>query len=534
MMESSRQSVAVESPATEVAWRGETDAASTQPAVAAAKTFDAFVHALSRAQGCFSAVVRRGEETWAAVDRIRGFPLFYAVRDNQIHMDSDAYAVRRSAGCQKRDPVAEAEIWHMLYALRDRTLSDGVRQLQAGQAIRFTRNKGALQTERRQYYVYGEEAGAERTEDTATLCEELDEIHLRAFRRLVDSIGDRQVVVPLSGGLDSRLVACMLRRLGCRDVLCFTYGKEHSAEVAVSRSVAHRLGYPWAFVNYQNLNWSAPADVAARRRFYRLGSNLYTVPPMLEDWIAIGDLRRRGLVRDGAVFCPGHTATFRSGRKWINQAVGAKSDRELASIILRQHSPRIHWSAMPGETERAIRDDIRQSLHDLRTSSRTTWHPRTLLERWNWIERQSKRICNMVRAYEYWGHGWRLPLWDAELMGFWERIPEELRAGKRLYCEYLGERSRRDLFGLFDDVTPMRYRRHPLRQGPSVLFRALGASPLGRYFAADKCMERAIAGGYPRYLRMLGRRVVSPEPVTAPWLQLESDGMDAIYNADVD
>ena len=43
-------------------------------------------------------------------------------------------------------------------------------------------------------------------------------------------------------------------------------------------------------------------------------------------------------------------------------------------------------------------------------------------ECWDCQERQAKFIVNSVRAYEFFGFEWRLPLFDAELMDFWSRI----------------------------------------------------------------------------------------------------------------
>ena len=51
--------------------------------------------------------------------------------------------------------------------------------------------------------------------------------------------------MPLSGGLDSRLVAGMLKRMGIETAaVCYTYGDESSEEVQLSRQVAEALAIP--------------------------------------------------------------------------------------------------------------------------------------------------------------------------------------------------------------------------------------------------------------------------------------------------
>jgi asparagine synthetase B (glutamine-hydrolysing) len=63
-----------------------------------------------------------------------------------------------------------------------------------------------------------------------------------------------------------------------------------------------------------------------------------------------------------------------------------------------------------------------------------------VFERWDLQERQAKFICNSVRAYEAFGHDWRLPLFDHELMDFWARVPLDLRFGRKLYFRFARER----------------------------------------------------------------------------------------------
>ena len=41
---------------------------------------------------------------------------------------------------------------------------------------------------------------------------------------MLTEIGDRQIIIPLSAGNDSRLVASILKYLGAKNVKCYSYG----------------------------------------------------------------------------------------------------------------------------------------------------------------------------------------------------------------------------------------------------------------------------------------------------------------------
>jgi asparagine synthase (glutamine-hydrolysing) len=53
------------------------------------------------------------------------------------------------------------------------------------------------------------------------------------------------------------------------------------------------------------------------------------------------------------------------------------------------------------------------------------------------IGRQSRLVSNQQRSYEFFGHEWRLPLWDEELLDFWEGVPMRYKIKQKLYKDVL-------------------------------------------------------------------------------------------------
>lgn len=489
--------------------------------------FEQFVTRVSACNGLFRVIVRRCGEILAAVDRVRSMPLFWTDAPGGACVGSDAYWVRRQAGDHQPDPAAWAQLWHLLYVLGERTLSPNVRQLTAGCALQMKVSGSAAMSQRRCYYNYIQRP-REDSPDPAALMDELDLLLESAVRRVLESSEGRQIVVPLSGGLDSRLIACMLKRLGARRVLCFSYGLPDNVESRQSRAVAQRLGLDWEFICYRDLPREV-LDREHRRAFVRFGSNLHTLAPLLEDYLAVQMLRQRGLVEEGAVFCPGHTACFSSSPGALQAAQRSRDDSQLAELILRLHSPRLHWKSPPKAVRQELVDAVERGLRRLGGQADEGRDPAAVLESWNWVERQSKRIVNMARVYEYWGCSWRIPLWDGELMDFWGSLPARLRLGKRLYRQYLASRSRSRLFGLYDHLSE---RGGLASRAGDLARRATMRVSLGRYFASEDDLERLLCGGYWGYLGCVGRRALSTQPVTAPWLLLEQGALEEIWSAD--
>jgi len=491
-----------------------------------ASDFDEFVDRVGRCTGTFAVIVRKGDEMWAAVDRLRSYPLFYGIRESKLYIADEADWVRGQVGDARPDPLAVGEMWFMLYCLGDRTIAPNVRQLTAGKALRARVSANRVRVEPRRYYAYLRSPEASCDEPVLG---QLDDLYVDVFDELTRSAAGRQIVVPLSGGLDSRLVACMLKRMDYKNVLCFTYGRRGNPEVAVSERVARTLGYPWEFVPYRNFSLRNGELSDERERFMRACTNLHTIPPLLEDWLAVGQLRKQGILDGGAIFCPGH-ACIHGHKRTSGAAARADNRNALAELVLLRHSPRMRWERPGSALYRQMRFDVLAGLRDLEAFAHPRqWDPASLYLGWNWMERQSKRIINMVRVYEFWGYRWSVPLWDPRLMDFWCRLPLSQRQDKLLLKTYLAANSEKHFAGLFNDDAPVGSwgaRTHG-RTG-ELARRALSRCSATRYFFSDKNIERMLTGSYPKYLRRLGRRIVSLEPVTGPWLQMEILGCEGI------
>jgi asparagine synthase (glutamine-hydrolysing) len=76
----------------------------------------------------------------------------------------------------------------------------------------------------------------------------LDKILIGIFERLIRRAQGRTIAVPLSGGYDSRLIVLMLKRLGYRNLLAFSYGLLKDEESCISRAMARSLDIQWQFI----------------------------------------------------------------------------------------------------------------------------------------------------------------------------------------------------------------------------------------------------------------------------------------------
>jgi asparagine synthase (glutamine-hydrolysing) len=267
------------------------------------------------------------------------------------------------------------------------------------------------------------------------LQEKLDEIMDNIIRRLIVYANGRQIVVPLSAGRDSRFIALKLKQLGYKNVLCFSYGVIGNFEAETSKKVAGFLGFPWEYVEYTEALWKTWFNTRERKDYFDMAFNGISVP-VIQDWPAVWELKKRGVLAADAVFVPGHTGDFISGSHIPSDAnpdtKACMSD--LVHSIVRGHYSLI-WSRKLNKTESYWKDRIIKNCEIQEITDGYGYAD--AFEKWDWQERQAKFIVNSVRVYEFFGFDWWLPFWDKDFMLYWQSIPLKYRKNKSLYNEYV-------------------------------------------------------------------------------------------------
>ncbi len=393
---------------------------------------ETFVERIATLDGTFAAV-HAGETVLAAVDRIRSMPLFYGCdAEGTWHLSDDARHIADVADARLDDALAVAEFMVQNATTGPTTLSTSVRQIQAGEAVRFS----DAEVTGTRYYRYGDASLIDASEEE--LVEEGARLFERAFDRMLASMQGRPIVVPLSAGIDSRLIAAMCVRGGRTDALAMCYGRERSFEAQSSRRVAEALGLKWAFIPYSNRQW---ADWFWRDGFqtFRRNATGLTGIEHEQDWPAVLTLRERGLP-DDAAFVPGHSGNFISGSLYAVEPLDYEHDP--VEWLWRKYYAEWSTQGLSPQLVARLRDRIAERIED-------TANPLEAFSKFGWQERQAKMIVNSIRVYEYHGFDWRLPLWlDGGVLDFWSRIPVEHRRGRTLYCRVVRRLVGDDIYNL--------------------------------------------------------------------------------------
>lgn len=370
-----------------------------------------------------------------ATDIPRSYPLLWADTGTEIVV-ADRPSQLGGRGMRLRlDPVAQQQFYASGFAWGERTLLQGVRQLQGGFTVRVDLTTGEQDRTLPSFQVPAAQRITDPQEADAAFSAALDE----SMAAMVERLGRFRLIIPLSGGLDSRLLVAWLKNHGVTNVLCFTYGLPGSKETEVSRRLAALGGFDWKLVEMRRgavqAAWAGPD--AAEFIQYAWGA---TSLPHVQDWYAINALEKNGVIGGSEdVVLPGHTVIGNLHDEDLLLAGGMDMD-QLCRIIYHHHC------ALDRGLAPSVQDSVRQEVAWIVDQLEATGRYRGGEDRLLWAdavemvnitERQPKYINNSMRAYEQAGLAWDLPMLDAPMWEFAGRISQELAYNRDWYRRYV-------------------------------------------------------------------------------------------------
>ena len=386
---------------------------------------DDFLSRLKGVTGLFSVVVLQGEELFAATDVVRTFPLFYRMNGDTFHISDTPSLLLGEEEPLSLNSRSVLQFESIGYVLGRDTLLNELYQLQAQEVLFFDGKEI-----KRLFY--------ERERRTTSVC---NRMQLKSdFRQMLSLLSDRlvklldgrPVLLPLSGGYDSRLLAWMLKETGYENVLCFTYGFSDTSEKENAQKSAEALGFRWLFIDYSEY---LGQDVTASEKFrewIRFTSN-YSSFFYFQEYLAAYHLKMKGLAAENAVFIPGHSADGVAGNFLIS---GMEEMSELESFV--------RYASMKNANLRSLNRHEREMLNEDITATMLCYKGRdkvdyTLYEKWQTRERQAKQIVNSSKIWDFFGHQYALPFWDELFTSFFDSLPYSYKINKNFYIEAVNE-----------------------------------------------------------------------------------------------
>ena len=368
--------------------------------------------------GSFMFCIESPSFVLAAVDKVRSIPLYYTE-------ESITDSIRPGG---MLDPTGCNELLSSGYTVGSRTVYADWHALEPGELLLLM----LKHTEKMQiieYYNHLHHIQEQLDEDEIE--QRFVTVSERVIGRTLQSLKGKNVMIALSGGFDSRYIACMLKDYGVKRVVAYTYGKSSSYEVETSRTVAKKLGYEWNFIEYTDEVWEQIVQGSIVDDFMSYSFTGDGVP-CFQEIPALWTLSKKYNPEEYCIL-PGYCGDLFGGSYLLPQESTYRSINELAQFLYNRH---FGFRRNKFSERKLILSDLSNSIGGQEPLSYDK--AASLNENWFVNHKVAKFVVHAVQMFEFFGYEWRLPLWDDELLDLWYSVPLSLRGLKKnLYRELL-------------------------------------------------------------------------------------------------
>jgi asparagine synthase (glutamine-hydrolysing) len=385
--------------------------------------------------GHFSIVIKSKNHIICAVDKVRSCPILWGLNNNNnIIISSVAKPIEDFLSLSVQDIDQEVSKIFALsgYTTGDKTLYSKVKQLNPGTFICINKSEYSIE----KYYEWRPWVHKiDKKKDIS----DLNNTNENIIKKLIKSVNGRQIVIPLSAGMDSRFIVSGLKHFKYQNVICVSYGIKNNKDAYIAKKIANHLEYDWIFIEYSSKLFSKAFKSDDYKNYLKFCDSLTSIH-FAGEYLMLSKLKEENKIDSNAIFINGQSGDFISGNHIPSELISlneiTKSNDDLFyKVFLDKHYK--HWKNIDTENyNKIIIGFLEKELLYLKKDKKNF----SYVSAYEYIEfkdRQSKYVINGQRTYEYFGYDWRLPLWDCDYLDFWKDVEIEKKIKQNLYVRTL-------------------------------------------------------------------------------------------------
>ena len=380
--------------------------------------------------GHFGIILKTDDCLYLATDKIASFNLFYS-NFKRFCIEISSYSsewINKDLD-KDIDKYSSTLYQHSGYTIGNKTMRNSVKKVLPGELCIIKKTKNEPLFSQYRYFIFY--PNFKNKKNTKFLEKNLGKVIDYSISRLIDQANGRTIVLSLSAGLDSRLILTKLLEFNYNNIYCFSYGTKNNFEAKEAEALAKRLNVQWTFIHDENVNIKRDSFYNGNLGKYFLKySGLHTTAAMTEILYLQKLLKCKPELKN-AVFTNGQSGDFITGGHLPNEKI--KTLDQFLTLFSQKHFSLINNNYFSRKTLRKFYECwfetsyLKNKLDDFYS----LWQ---LME---WQERQAFYVAHQVKAYDFLGLEWSMPLWNGKIMKFYENVPLRLQINQKLYIQFL-------------------------------------------------------------------------------------------------
>ena len=376
--------------------------------------------------GHYAIVIKRGDCIFATTDNISSIPIFYYKSNDQVYFsNSSTYLIKKFEKNLKGLNEQIKPFFYSGYTVGNNTLFDKINFLSFGQSILVMKSN----IKKYELFKIKKKSNLSEIKLQNKLVRSLNEI----FLDLIKSLNNRQVVISLSAGYDSRLVLSMLKKLNYNNIICYSYGMNNNSESIIAKKICKQLGVRFYFDELK---------LKSERKFYNSiifkkylsFSDMHHSVQYFQGISTLYRMKKRGIINKDAIIVTGNGGDYISGLHLSGYLKAKLKDKKnLYNFIINKHYNL--WNNKDNKIRNEIVKIIKYQKKNYQKRFKSKINSSVFYELYEYENRQSKYVVNMNRVAEFFGYKWRMPLYDKRFVSYWNQVPDKFKIDQKMYTK---------------------------------------------------------------------------------------------------
>ena len=188
-----------------------------------------------------SFIIKAKNILYTATSFCRDYPIFFRVNNKKLIISNNIRKLRKN-----NDMFNDKSLFEFAtcgYSLGLRTLLNEIYVM--GPANILISNK---KIKLYKYFTYHKTLKINQRKKIKDHIYQLNKIIDNSIDFIIENSNDRTIYIPLSGGLDSRLIVSKFHEKKYKNIKCFSYGFKNNSDALIAKKVADHLNLNWEYI----------------------------------------------------------------------------------------------------------------------------------------------------------------------------------------------------------------------------------------------------------------------------------------------
>ena len=339
---------------------------------------------------------------FAAVDQVASKSILYKKQDNKLYVYFD------TPNENKFNQASLKDILYSGYTLKNETIFKDIKSMLPGECIYLDNKKKKISNFK--WYNFNPKYKVKIKERN------FDEILNNIFNNIKLNNPNKNFLIPLSAGCDSRLVVSLMKSFGA-NFETFTYGFKGQRDFKIAEEICRKLDVK----NHKIIMNTFNSRVYSQQKFKKFLNykNFGISANNFGDFGPLSILDKK-INKNEFMILNGQSGDFLTGGHLPTNVITTKNSFKKNKFLLFKFILKKHYTLWDNHEANCTSDYLERVNKYYFKNCKNYFDLLKSYEIYEFENRQSKWVIGQQKVYEFLGYTWDLPLWKTSIMKFFE------------------------------------------------------------------------------------------------------------------